>query len=192
MSGRANWARDSKGFKRSRMESESASSKTSQEKGASVKSFGADVYSCKHNLQYWHNLPYLGFGAGAHGYAKGVRYSNTLSVSKYINALTANAIIAKKWEFPFSPATIYQEEIEQKTEMQETMMLGLRLTQEGVSAENFQARFDYAMQDVFGKEIDELLALDLLEWAKVDGSKNLRLTPRARILGNQVFYHFVE
>ena len=25
-------------------------------------------YECRHNLQYWRNLPYPGFGPGAHGY----------------------------------------------------------------------------------------------------------------------------
>jgi oxygen-independent coproporphyrinogen-3 oxidase len=93
--------------------------------------------------------------------------------------------------FPISPATIHQEKIDKKTEMQETMMLGLRLTQEGVSAEIFQARFGHAMQDVFGKEIDELLALNLLEWVEVDGLESLRLSSFARILGNQVFHRFV-
>ncbi len=149
-------------------------------------------YACKHNLQYWRNLPYLGFGAGAHGYANGVRYSNTLGISKYINTLTVKTITTRKWEFPFSPATIHQEKIDLKTEMQETMMLGLRLIQEGVSAEIFQARFGYSMQDVFGKEIEELLALGLLALVKTNGLEVLRLTPHARILGNQVFYRFVE
>ncbi|MEN9563177.1 MAG: oxygen-independent coproporphyrinogen-III oxidase, partial [Chloroflexota bacterium] len=32
-------------------------------------------YACKHNIQYWRSLPYLGLGAGAHGYAGGYRYS---------------------------------------------------------------------------------------------------------------------
>ncbi|HNS37813.1 MAG TPA: radical SAM family heme chaperone HemW, partial [Anaerolineaceae bacterium] len=33
-------------------------------------------HSCHHNLQYWRNLPYLGFGAGAHGSAAGWRTAN--------------------------------------------------------------------------------------------------------------------
>ena len=39
---------------------------------------------CIHNLQYWRGLPYLGLGAGAHGYAKGYRYSNVLRIKTYI------------------------------------------------------------------------------------------------------------
>ena len=36
-------------------------------------------FQSRHNLQYWLNEPYLGFGPGAHGFAGGVRYSNVLS-----------------------------------------------------------------------------------------------------------------
>ncbi len=142
---------------------------------------------CRHNLQYWRDLPYLGFGAGAHGYAEGWRYSNLLGVKKYINALRAKAIVSSETRFPFSPAMINREEINIEMEMNETMMLGLRLVEEGVSAEIFQARFGLFMQDVFGDEIEKLLKLHLLEWS----AGSLRLTRRAYLVGNQVFRHFL-
>jgi oxygen-independent coproporphyrinogen-3 oxidase len=44
----------------------------------------APSYACRHNLQYWRNLPYLGLGAGAHGYAAGFRTENLLSPLAYI------------------------------------------------------------------------------------------------------------
>ncbi len=44
-------------------------------------------YACRHNLQYWRGDPYLGFGAGAHGYAAGVRYSNVLRIKTYVQRL---------------------------------------------------------------------------------------------------------
>ena len=149
-----------------------------------ISNWANEKRECEHNLQYWRNLPYLGFGAGAHGSTNGMRYSNITRIKKYINSLSG----AFSEHFPFSPAKIDSQKIDIKTEMNETMMLGLRLTQEGVSAETFQARFDASLQDVFGKEIDELLDFGLLEWA----GENLRLTSRARLLGNQVFRYFVE
>ncbi len=42
--------------------------------------------------------------------------------------------------------------------------------------------------DVYPKEIDELVQLDLLEW-KDDSI--LKLTSRGRLLGNQVFIRFI-
>ena len=78
-----------------------------------------------------------------------------------------------------------------RVEMQETLMLGLRLTEEGVSERRFQARFGEAMQDVFAAEIAELTGLGLLEWAMSWAGRCLRLTPHGRLLGNQVFMRFV-
>jgi len=155
-------------------------------------------FACKHNLQYWRNLPYLGFGAGAHGWASGYRYSNVLRIKTYIERLKPDYLIPD-YPFPLSPATVNQTKISMHTEMQETMLTGLRLTREGVSAEDFAGRFGVQMRDVFGKEIDELLGLGLLEWADSPlfsgeglGVRSLRLTRRGRLLGNQVFMRFVD
>ena len=142
-------------------------------------------FACKHNLQYWRSLPYLAFGAGAHGYANGYRYSNALRIKTYIERL-ANSPITN-YEFPITPATVNQHKQSITDDMSEFMMTGLRLTQEGVSTQEFQTRFGQSMQDVFGKEIDELLKIGLLE--KSDAM--LRITQRGRLLGNQVFMRFV-
>jgi oxygen-independent coproporphyrinogen-3 oxidase len=71
--------------------------------------------------------------------------------------------------------------------MQETMMLGLRLVQEGVSDEAFRARFGIGIAEAFPREVANLTRLGLLEWQ--NGA--LRLTARARLIGNQVFLRFV-
>ena len=152
-------------------------------------------YQCRHNLQYWRNLPYLGFGAGAHGCAKGLRISNVLRIKIYIDHLSPDPLIPDGL-FPLSPATVSQTRLTPRVEMQETLMVGLRLTQEGVSATEFQARFGLELQNVFGKEIDELVGLGLLEWKNpCEGSEPLQglvcLTQRGRLLGNQVFMRFV-
>ena len=86
--------------------------------------------NCIHNLQYWQNLPYLGFGAGAHGFAGGMRYSNVLRIMTYLERFTSESTDLK---FPLSPAAVGHRKISAKTEMQETMMVGLRLTNFGVN-----------------------------------------------------------
>jgi oxygen-independent coproporphyrinogen-3 oxidase len=45
-----------------------------------------ELAACKHNLQYWHNQPYLGFGAGAHGFHSGYRLVNTPSLRYILTA----------------------------------------------------------------------------------------------------------
>jgi oxygen-independent coproporphyrinogen III oxidase len=142
---------------------------------------------CRHNLQYWRGQPYLGFGAGAHGCAAGMRCSNVLRIKTYLDRLQPDHLLSH-YPFPLSPATVDQTQISTRVEMQETMLTGLRLTREGVSAENFADRFGVQLRDVFGREIDELTGLLLLEWV----GPVLRLTEHGRLLGNQVFMRFVD
>jgi len=149
-------------------------------------------FQCRHNLQYWRGLPYFAFGAGGHGYANGYRYSNVLRIKTYIERLTNYQ--STNDQFPLSPATVNHHKQTPKDDMSEFMMTGLRLTKEGISTEEFQARFGQSMQDVFGKEINELIKLGLLEKqnSKVsETSEFLRLTKHGRLLGNQVFIRFV-
>ena len=145
---------------------------------------------CKHNLQYWRGLPYLGFGAGAHGYAAGIRYSDVLRIRTYIERLAGEPDLGGGPAFPFSQAAVSHEQISIHTEMQETMMTGLRLTREGVSDRVFYQRFGRRMKDVFGEEITDLVRLGLLEWLDPEGI--VRLTEHGRLLGNQVFLRFVD
>jgi oxygen-independent coproporphyrinogen-3 oxidase len=156
-------------------------------------------FQCRHNLQYWHNQTYLGFGAGAHGCANSLRISNVLRISTYNERLSSDHLIPDHlipdYTFPLSPAAVTRTRLTSYVEMQETLMLGLRLTQEGISLQAFHTRFGQGLMDVFGNEVDELVGLGLLEWARTfevsKTSKVLRLTRRGRLLGNQVFMRFV-
>lgn len=144
------------------------------------------LFACLHNLQYWRGKPYLGLGAGAHGFASGVRTMNVGQIRAYINRCknpTADP-------FPNGPATRRSISVDHHTQMQEWMMVGLRLTQEGVSVKNFQDRFGEEMEIIFGREILKLLQSGLLEWIG-DDDRRLRLTQRGKLLGNQAFMQFV-
>ena len=152
-------------------------------------------YECRHNLQYWRNLPYLGLGAGAHGFANGIRYSNVLRIKTYIERLITEHRTLNT-EFPLTPATVNHHRLSQREQMQETMLTGLRLTREGVSDETFRARFGMDIAAAFPKEIADLLRLGLVEWIPQDTqhetrNRILRLTRTARFVSNQVFLRFV-
>ena len=148
-------------------------------------------FACRHNLQYWRGLPYLAFGAGAHGYANGYRYSNVLRIKSYIERLNVDHSTLNL-AFPLSPATVNHHKQTVQDDSSEYMMTGLRLTREGVSDEEFQARFGRSMLEVYPGEIDELLKLGLIESCTGPGFPAvLRLTQRGRLLGNQVFLRFV-
>jgi len=142
-------------------------------------------YRCQHNLQYWRNQPYLGLGAGAHGFFNHVRHENVNAIPEYVK-LFKNFDLSTDLESPVVNSRI---EINNFTAMQETMMLGLRLVSEGVSIREFRNRFSASPLEIFKKEIDFLMNNHLLEI--VDGDI-IRLTKNARLLGNQVFLQFVN
>jgi oxygen-independent coproporphyrinogen-3 oxidase len=139
--------------------------------------------ACRHNVQYWRNLPYLGFGAGAHGCAMGWRYSNVLSPRLFVEKLRRGGPV----ELPCSPAVADRIRVEGVTEMDETMMLGFRLTREGIGSDGFRDRFGEDPQQRYAQRLFGLEAHGLIE----NRSDRLRLTPRGRLLGNRVFEAFV-
>jgi oxygen-independent coproporphyrinogen-3 oxidase len=152
---------------------------------------GGEPAVCRHNLQYWRGLPYLGFGAGAHGFAAGQRTANVLSPAAYIQRYFQEMERdVHRLAFPQSTATQTVARVDRQAEIAETMMMGLRLVEEGISDGAFQARFSLSLRQVFGPQIERLLRLGLLEWAGHDG-QTLRLTQQGRLLGNQVFMEFI-
>ena len=75
--------------------------------------------------------------------------------------------------------------------IKETMMMGLRLTEEGINTEQFTNRFSLKIEDIYFDQIEKLLALGLLEYKTSNKSRILRLTRKGRMLGNQVFLEFI-
>jgi oxygen-independent coproporphyrinogen-3 oxidase len=139
-------------------------------------------HECCHNLAYWRNRSYLGLGAGAHSYFDGKRWHDVLSPAEYITLLEAD----RQGPFPSSVKEEVQE-IDETLEMAETMILGLRLVQEGVRLADFKGRFGRELMDVYGGEIREMERVALLT---VNGER-VRLTARGRLLGNEVFQRFL-
>ena len=142
-------------------------------------------WRCQHNLQYWRNNYYLGIGAGAHGYIKGIRYENVKGIGEYINSMSKKM----KTHDILSPAVKQTTEIDPFTAMQETMMLGLRLVEEGVSIQKFIKKFDRSPLDVFKQELDYLLKNELIQICDND---KIILTKKTRLVGNIVFQQFVN
>ncbi len=150
-------------------------------------------YESRHNLAYWRNLPYLGVGPGAHSYLFGYRFFNIKSPGEYIKRLTTGDIEPASLSSDTAVEIIQAmravqdvEGIGPEMEMAETLMMGLRLG-EGISLQGFRGRFDTELEDVWGQEVEDLTSLGLV--VMEDGA--LRLTPRGRLLGNEVFQRFV-
>jgi oxygen-independent coproporphyrinogen-3 oxidase len=130
---------------------------------------------CAHNLVYWHDQRYVAFGPGASGYWGDTRYTTILGPADYIERVAADQSVL---------ADI--DKVPPEGERGEFMMLGLRLNQ-GISKAEFLRRFGIEIESVYDEELQSLYGFGLLEQA--DGW--IRLTPRGRLLGNEVFEKFI-
>lgn len=129
----------------------------------------------QHNLSYWRNTGWLGLGVGAHSFLFEERWSNLPHPVSYISAIHSHR-----------PYRISEELITREIDMAETMMMGLRLA-EGVTEERFDRRFGVPIRESYGQTIQKFEGLELLEHQ----SGTVRLTPKGRLLGNQVFAGFL-
>lgn len=137
-------------------------------------------YESRHNIQYWHNIPYLGLGPGAHGFADGIRYIVMRSPQKYISAMNAPRL--SQLPFPQTPAVSKATRVSPEDDMQETILMRMRLTKEGLSRKRFEARFGKDIIELKQDAIDKHVGYGLLEVTR----DYIRLTKEGRFLSNAV------
>jgi len=140
---------------------------------------------CRHNLQYWRNWPYIGLGPGAHGWAGGVRYATQLAPARYVKLMQDE--VGEVFEFPRTPATVDEVAVAREDEIAEMLIMGLRLTQEGIDRADFVARFGQDILEIHPKTLPEFVGRGLLEITP----DRVRLTPQGRLLSNLIFRELV-
>ncbi|MBR0081471.1 MAG: radical SAM family heme chaperone HemW [Clostridia bacterium] len=145
-----------------------------------ISNFARPGYSCRHNLTYWNNEPYLGFGVAAHSSmgngTKWYRFSNTDSIPQYLRKIAAGRV-------PEAERIL----INTFERMFETVMLGLRKT-EGVSYASFSRMFGCDLKNVFAEAIERNRVRALWE----PDPERLRLNRRGLDLLNMVLLDFQE
>ncbi|MDO5146417.1 MAG: radical SAM family heme chaperone HemW [Eubacteriales bacterium] len=130
---------------------------------------------CIHNLGYWDNIPYLGFGLGASSYYNRARFSNEGNLPSYL-------------EQPFRPFSEREEYfiLSQTDEMEDYMIFGLR-KMSGVSISEFTRRFTIPMEEIYGTAINTYEKMGLLERT----GNRLRLTDAGIDVSNRIFEEFL-
>jgi len=131
-------------------------------------------YESRHNLKYWSMEPYLGFGASAHSYFGGRRFSNIPDLVGYMAAEDEKEMM--DWAHDNTPSD----------NMSEFIFLGLRRTA-GIELSRFRAEFGKDFWELFGEETEGLIGRGLLE----QNGDALRLTPLGLDLANTVFSEYV-
>ncbi len=141
---------------------------------------------CRHNLQYWRNLDYIGVGAGAHGFAEGRRYSTIAAPERYIAALSNGG--DGRDAASLTPAVAKSTRVTEADDLYETIMMGLRLTQEGIDRARFKQRFGRDLVEMFPDATHKLCAAGLLDVT----AGHVRLSESGRLLSNFVIRQFVS
>jgi oxygen-independent coproporphyrinogen-3 oxidase len=141
-------------------------------------------HQCQHNLQYWRNLPYLGLGPGAHGFADGVRYSVILSPQKYIKLLES---MSGNFEYPHTPVTAQAVVVDRDADISETLIMGLRLTKEGISRAAFRQRFGIDFVELYHDVIRKYVGFGLIKY----DDDRVMITQKGRLLSSAIFRELV-
>lgn len=145
-----------------------------------------DYLHSQHNMQYWKNQPYFGFGAGAHSLLNDIRLVNENQIQNYIDACLDKETI----QYPLSPATVKYHKRSKTEALEDHIILALRLIRDGLNLKEINQRFCIDFETKFNQQISKLKQLELIEWT--DQKKHLILTRKGRLLGNQVFMEFLD
>lgn len=134
-----------------------------------ISNFAKLGYESKHNLTYWNNLEYYGFGVGASGYIDNIRYTNTKSITSYIKGMLNRE----------------EEILTEEDKMIYEMILGLRKS-EGVSKKMFFDKYSCTIEQTF--DIMSLIRDKLLE----EDNDYIKIPKDYLYLENAILTHFLE
>lgn len=100
-----------------------------------VSNFSKKGFNSRHNLNYWDNNSYYGFGVSAHGYQNGCRYFNTSDLDKYLKN-------------PFERENSHK--LSTQEQLEEEIFLGFRKG-EGINIEEINKKFDINFEERYSK-----------------------------------------
>ena len=159
-----------------------------------ISNFGRPGFHSLHNLRYWERRPYLGVGLDASSALRGASQRVGKSASQRVSQSAENSspVLRSKTtddlqEYLAGPRIVETAWLDSAQQHEEAWFLGLRLNA-GVDAAELEGEFGI---DLVGPacEVAERLVRDgLLEF---DGHR-ARLTPRGRMLSNDVFQEFLS
>ena len=133
-----------------------------------VSNYSITSYESRHNLTYWKNNEYYGFGLGAAGYIDNIRYTNTRNLSKYISGSYEK-----------------QEEVLTKEDkIKYEFILGLRLTS-GINKDNFNKKYGININEI--EVIKKLINKGLL----IDDKINIYVPKKYFYVLNDILVNFV-
>jgi oxygen-independent coproporphyrinogen-3 oxidase len=134
----------------------------------------------RHNLKYWQDGEWLGFGCGAHSTRRGVRWKNVSSTEDYISYLAAPArritmgLVSER------------RDMSVEEQLEDALFTGIRLT-EGLDLQAIRGRYGVDVWGRYGTAMEPFVGAGLLS---VDG-RRLRLSRNGMLVANEVMQVFV-
>jgi len=133
-----------------------------------ISNFARPGRRSRHNVKYWTDADYLGFGPSAHSYHGQRRWSNVADLGRYLQAAGE---AASRVEDPQPPAV----------RAREALLAGLRLL-EGIDLERLERRYAIALPTGGAAILEDMRREGLLT---LEGTR-LVLTRRGRLVSNEV------
>jgi oxygen-independent coproporphyrinogen III oxidase len=130
----------------------------------------------RHNLKYWTDGEWLGFGCGAHSTRRGVRWKNLSSTTEYIAAVASGG-----------QSGVERRGLTDREALEEALFTGLRLTR-GVDVHTVNARYNADVWGIYGIGLERFREAGLLIY---DG-RLLRLSRAGMLLANEIMSEFVD
>ena len=129
----------------------------------------------RHNLKYWQDGEWIGFGCGAHSTVGGVRWKNISATEDYVRRLAEG-----------EPVIVERRELTREAQFEEALFTGLRLV-EGIDMDRVGSRYGTDVWGTFGSALQPSVDAGL---AVREGSR-LRLTREGMLLANEILSVFV-
>jgi oxygen-independent coproporphyrinogen-3 oxidase len=130
----------------------------------------------RHNLKYWTDGEWLGFGCGAHSTRRGVRWKNLSSTPEYIAAVTSGGQVV-----------VERRVLSAREAMEEALFMGLRLAR-GIDVHTVKARFGIDVWDIYRRHLEQFREAGVLIY---DG-RLLRLSRAGMLIANEIMTRFLD
>ncbi|HEX3701690.1 MAG TPA: radical SAM family heme chaperone HemW [Vicinamibacterales bacterium] len=129
----------------------------------------------RHNLKYWQDGEWVGFGCGAHSTRGGVRWKNVSATEEYIQRVQRG-----------EPTRTDERRLPPDERLGDALFTGLRLS-EGVDLAAVRHRYAVDVWERYGSQLEGFLDAGCL----VHEGTRLRLTRRGMLLAHEVMAVFV-
>jgi len=137
-----------------------------------ISNFARPGHESRHNLAYWANDAYFGFGVGAARYLRGVRSVNTRDLLAYLRRIESG-----EW------ATGPREELPAEERARETAILMLRRIRIGIERDDFLRRTGFGLDALAGPIVERFKEQGCLE----DDGRRVRLSRQGLFVADRVF-----